>query len=99
MDTVKVTTGVRASYSLGEGESGAKHDCRQGRVLTSQDLVVQLLNGVNRASLETIAKSQPRVQIIGQICDDEAGLKSGREVRSGDGNQNQARVSNCQTSP
>lgn len=56
MDTVKVTTGVRASYSLGEGESGAKHDCRQGRVLTSQDLVVQLLNGVNRVSLETIAR-------------------------------------------
>lgn len=55
MDTVKVTMGVRASYSLGEGESGAKHDCRQGRVLTSQDLVLQLLNGVNRASLETIA--------------------------------------------
>lgn len=56
MDTVKVTTGVRVSCTLGEEESEAKHDCRQGRVLTSQDLVLQLLNGVNRASLGTTAR-------------------------------------------
>lgn len=98
MATVKVIPAMRASYAVREGESEAEHDNKARQSLHQPGPCPTVAEQDKQGKPGNGSQVQPRVQVTRQVCGYEAGLKSSHKMRSGDGNQNRAQASNCQTS-
>lgn len=99
MATVKVTLAMRAGYALRGGESEAKHDNKARQRPHQPGPCPTVAEWGKQGKPGNDSHVQPRVRITRQVCGDEVGLKSSHEIRPGDGNQQQAQASNCQTGP